>query len=162
MVMRTLIMYVIIYSVQRWIVWGINVSVDWCFSGLALQCVDCNSFSNTDCDQHPLKYTIDCPVNATSCRKMEQESKYDPRPPPVKLWICMYVCQFWNYYWFCTISTDQSNLVQIKSFKYIKIAVKVLNKSALFILALTILLTVIIMIRFEADFSSKYKFQNQE
>ena len=39
--------------------------------------MECNSFSNTDCDKNPLAYTVTCPTNATSCRKMEQESKCD-------------------------------------------------------------------------------------
>lgn len=45
-------------------------------SGLALECVQCNSFSTKDCDSNIEKYKLPCIekfANATSCRKMEQE-----------------------------------------------------------------------------------------
>ncbi|PVD39380.1 hypothetical protein C0Q70_02010 [Pomacea canaliculata] len=48
--------------------------------GLALECVQCNSFSTKDCDSNIEKYKLPCTekfANATSCRKMEQEVYYD-------------------------------------------------------------------------------------
>ncbi|KAK7113657.1 UPAR/Ly6 domain-containing protein crok-like [Littorina saxatilis] len=45
--------------------------------GLALKCVQCNSFTKPECDSQPSEFEDDCPFNATSCRKMEQEIYYD-------------------------------------------------------------------------------------
>ncbi|KAK7492840.1 hypothetical protein BaRGS_00015978 [Batillaria attramentaria] len=52
--------------------------------GLAIHCVDCNSFQKKACDSDPSSFLIDCDKhedprfhNATACRKMEQEIYYD-------------------------------------------------------------------------------------
>ncbi|KAL8586186.1 hypothetical protein ACOMHN_057748 [Nucella lapillus] len=45
--------------------------------GFALECVECNSFTEPMCDKEPEKFKTECNETATSCRKMEQEIYYN-------------------------------------------------------------------------------------
>eukprot|EP00745_Piridium_sociabile_P004968 TRINITY_DN130050_c0_g1_i1.p2 TRINITY_DN130050_c0_g1~~TRINITY_DN130050_c0_g1_i1.p2 ORF type:complete len:133 (+),score=29.11 TRINITY_DN130050_c0_g1_i1:186-584(+) len=46
-------------------------------TGFALECIECNSFVESECETNPDQFKRMCNESATSCRKMEQEIYYD-------------------------------------------------------------------------------------